>query len=267
MTLYKTDAVVLRTKDFGESHRIVTLLTPGYGLVRALAKGVRRPTSRLAAALLPCAHSRLLLWRGRSLDGISQAEIVQSFRPLREELGRMAPALYACELVSELIPEYPEGAGNDAADDAAPFRLLVAVLYLLAATERIDLALRYLELQILRLIGYTPRLTACARCGGVPVWPAPFSPADGGCLCRNCALRDRGAGGFDGADLCLGRETVTAAVALQRARPLQVSALAVSPEDADILGDCLQAHLCHLLQKKLKALEFWETIRSTTGNG
>lgn len=268
MPLYKTDAVVLKADDFGEAHRLVTLLTPLRGTLRAVAKGVRRPTSRLAGALLPFTHCRLLLWEGRTLDGISQAEIAESFRPLREDLGRMAGALYACELAAELIPEGPGGER----EGAAAFRLLLAVLGQLAYGPRADLATRYCELHLLRLGGFGPRLEVCAGCGvavGTPVW---FSPTAGGCLCRGCAAgaaagptasapAAAGSGG-----VLLGRAAVAGAHALIRARPGELGRLPVTPAAAEELGAALEGYLRHVLQKKLKSLDFLDILKSPKGH-
>lgn len=257
MPLYKTDAIVLKADDFGEAHKVVTLLTPVRGTLRAVAKGVRRPTSRLVGALLPFTHCHLLLWEGRSLDGISQAEIAQSFRPLREDLARMAPALYACELAAELIPE---GHGGER-EGAAAFRLLLAVLDQLAHGHRPDLATRYYELYLLRLTGFAPRLETCVGCGAAIDAPAWLSPAAGGCLCRACVA---GAAGGESASggAWLGRGAAAASRALLRARPAQLGALPVTPAAAGELGAALECYLHHVLQKRLKSREFLDIIKA-----
>src|SRR5437660_1481476 len=79
MPVYKTEAIVLRQQALGEADRIVTLFTREYGKLRAAAKGIRRPASRLGGRLEPFTHARLLLARGRTLDVIAQAEIVGAF--------------------------------------------------------------------------------------------------------------------------------------------------------------------------------------------
>lgn len=273
MPLYRTDAIVLGATDFDEAHRIVTLLTPSRGKLRAVAKGVRRPTSRLAAALLPFTHARLLLWEGRSLDGISQAEIRQSFRPLREDLGRMAPALYACELAGEIVPEGEEGER----EGPAAFRLLLDTLSLIAFGGRPDLALRFLELHLLRLSGSFPRLDGCAACGGPVELPAYFSPAAGGCLCAGCR-RSRGADDLANAPLppapgdgaagarWLGRGAAAAARALLHAPPRRIPHLAVPPAAARSLGEVTEEYLRFVLQKRLKSLEFLDILSAASGS-
>ncbi len=262
MALYKTEAIVLKAEDFGESHRLVTLLTPARGLVRAVAKGARRPTSRLAGALLPFTHARLLLWQGRSLDGISQAEVRQSFRALREDLPRMAGALYTCEVMGELVPEMEES--------AAAFRLHRTALGLLAVGARTDVTLRYFELQLLRLAGFGPRFDRCPACD-TPVLGAPgesagvgggrtyFSPAAGGCLCPACLGRAGDAG--TGGGLWLGAAAVGAARGLLNCRPRAVPALRFPAVALAELGAATDACLRHVLEKRPRSLAFWETVR------
>ena len=87
MSLYRDLGVVLRTYKLGEADRIVVLLTAGHGKVRAVAKGVRRTKSRFGGRLEPLSHVQLLLYEGRELDIVTQAETVEPWRPLHEDLG------------------------------------------------------------------------------------------------------------------------------------------------------------------------------------
>src|SRR5207302_3788783 len=90
MPLYKEQGVVLSRIKLGEADRIVTILTQGSGKVRAVAKGIRRTKSKFGARLEPFTHVSLMIYRGRgSLDTIAQAEIIASFRPLRDDLDLM----------------------------------------------------------------------------------------------------------------------------------------------------------------------------------
>ena len=91
MTLFRDRGVVLRTIRLGEADRIVTLMTEQHGKVRAVAKGVRRTTSKFGSRLEPLSHVALLGWQGRGdLDIVNQVEVIDTFRPVREDLDRMA---------------------------------------------------------------------------------------------------------------------------------------------------------------------------------
>src|SRR6266516_3377843 len=103
--VYRTEAVVLKGYDYGEADRILTLLTPEHGKVRAIAKGVRRTKSRKAGHLDLFTRSNLLLAHGRELDVLTQAEALETFRPVRENLWLSTCAHYVSELVDSLTAE------------------------------------------------------------------------------------------------------------------------------------------------------------------
>ena len=102
MALYRDVGVVLRTMRLGEADRIVTIVTPEHGKVRAVAKGVRKTKSRIGARVEPLSHVSLLCWRGRELDVVTQVEVLDSFRAIREDLDRLTPALTMLEIVDQL---------------------------------------------------------------------------------------------------------------------------------------------------------------------
>src|SRR6476469_7490501 len=93
--VYRAEAVVLRTRRLGDADRILTLFTPNLGKIDAVAKGVRKQTSRKAGHLEPRTLTSLLLAHGRSLDLVTDTQTIDSFLPLREDLERLARGLYA----------------------------------------------------------------------------------------------------------------------------------------------------------------------------
>ena len=106
MSLFRDTGVVLRTYRLGEADRIVVFLTERHGKVRAVAKGVRRTTSKFGARLEPLTHVDLLLWQGRSdLDIVNQVEVLDSFRPVREDLTRLPRGLALVEVADQLAQE------------------------------------------------------------------------------------------------------------------------------------------------------------------
>ena len=181
--LLRTDAVVLRRHDLGETDRIVTLYTSVHGKLRAIAKGVRRPTSKLGGHLELFTHNHLMLARGRSLDVITQVETVSSFIGLREDLWRTGLAYYIAELVDRLT--------EDRSENVALFDLMVATLERLATASRPDLAVRFFEVQAVGLLGFRPELRNCVHCRRSlePLGNA-FSNLHGGILCRTCRSTD-----------------------------------------------------------------------------
>src|SRR5688572_27559635 len=106
--IYSTEVVVLRTRRLGEADSILTLLSADRGKFDAVARGVRKLTSRKAGHIEPLTHSRLLLAHGSNLDVITQAEAVQCFLPVREDLRTIGAGLYAAELIDRFTVEREE---------------------------------------------------------------------------------------------------------------------------------------------------------------
>jgi DNA repair protein RecO (recombination protein O) len=178
MNLYREQGVVLRTYRLGEADRIVVLMTQGEGKVRAVAKGVRKTRSRFGGRLEPFSHVDLSLYRGRELDIVTQAEVVDPFRGVREDYDRMVAGTAMLEAVDQVAQE------REAA--VRVFLLLVRALRALDAGPRDPAVL--LDAFLLRLMaleGYRPVLAECAGCGrGTEL--CAFSTARGGALCAAC---------------------------------------------------------------------------------
>ncbi|WP_312917190.1 DNA repair protein RecO [Kocuria sp.] len=177
---YRDDAVVLRTYDLGEADRIVILLTAENGQVRAVAKGVRRTTSRFGARLEPFHVAQVQLVHGRSLDIVSQAIGKRAY-------GQSIVADYEKYTAAAAMVETAEKLTADDYDTAAQhYQLLVGALSALA--RGLHEPGRILDSYLLRavaLAGWTPSFVDCARCGA----PGPhrsFSAALGGAVCLQC---------------------------------------------------------------------------------
>ena len=184
--VYSSEAIVLRRTDFGEADRILTLFTPQGGKVRAIAKGVRRTTSRLAGHLELFTRTQLLLATGRDLDIVTQAEARERLDHLRDDLWHATGAWYAAELVDRFL--------EDADPHPRVYHLFTQTLLRLdqgAAAPRESrgwLALRYFEIQLLSELGYRTALHRCAGCD-TPLTPIEngFNPELGGALCPQCS--------------------------------------------------------------------------------
>jgi DNA repair protein RecO (recombination protein O) len=186
--------VVLRTYRLGEADRIVVLLTEHHGKVRAVAKGVRRTASKFGARLEPLSHVALLLWQGRGeLDIVNQAEVIDHFRTVREDLDRMSWGLSLLEVADQLAQERHA--------DPRLYEMLVRALRALADPGRDPtMVAPAFFLKALVLEGAGPVLDACASCGEPEgeVELVAFDLAEGGALCRRCRRgRPVSAEGFD----------------------------------------------------------------------
>ena len=182
MPLYRDEAVVLRTHKLGEADRIITLLTRHHGLVRAVAKGVRRTTSRWGSRVEPFAHVDLQLAEGRSLDTITQAETLTAFQSgLGLDYERYTAGTVMLETAERLVTEEKQPAVQHFLLLVGGLRAMVAGLH--PPSQVLD---SYL-LRSLAVAGYAPSFDHCVRCGT----EGPhrfFHPAAGGVLCVVCKL-------------------------------------------------------------------------------
>ena len=178
MSLYRDEAVVLRTQKLGEADRIITLLTRRTGKVRAVAKGVRRTRSRWGASLEPFTRVDLQCYTGRSLDTVTQAEIIDPHALLGSDYDRYTAGTVMLEATDRLTEEREP--------TLRLYLLLVGALGALDDPERdSQLVLDAFLLRAMSLSGYEPAVTGCARCGD----PGPhrsFHVASGGVVCAAC---------------------------------------------------------------------------------
>ncbi len=176
--VYRTEGVVLRRRNLGEADSILTVFSGGEGKFEAIAKGVRKARSRMRGHLEPLTRSRVLVARGRSLDVFTQAETVDAYRRLREDLDASAEALYCLELIDRFIEER----------EPLPrlYALLVGALELLQEGGG-PAVTRHFELRLLALLGYEPHLGDCVLDGErLPAEETLLSPSAGGLVCRRC---------------------------------------------------------------------------------
>lgn len=181
MPPYKDQGIVLRSIKLGEADKIVTIMTQGSGKIRAVAKGIRKTTSRFGARLEPFTHVDLMLYHGRgSLDTVTQAEILAPHRHIREDLARFAAGETMLEAVDKVAEEHE--------------RNVRLALLLLSGCRALDgepsdsaAVAQSFMLKLLSLSGFHPSLTACAVCGArdPQLWHAGL----GGAVCAECAER------------------------------------------------------------------------------
>lgn len=173
MSLYRDEGIVLRTHKLGEADRIVVLLTRGHGKVRAVAKGVRKTKSRFGARLEPPTHLQLLLYEGRELDIVTQAETLDHFRSIRDDLDRLTKAVAMLEAADQLSLE---GEPNPQLH-----QMLLGALRTLAAHDT-PLVVPGFFLKVLALEGFRPEVDGCVECGD-PDGLVAFDVGQGGARC------------------------------------------------------------------------------------
>jgi DNA repair protein RecO (recombination protein O) len=244
-TLYRAEGIVLRHRPLGEADRLVILYTREHGKLRASGRGVKKTTSRLAGHIEPLTHVSLLLVKGANLDSITQAQTLHRFIPLREDLRRMARAMYAAELVDLFTEEQ--------APQAELFTLLLETLHLLATSADPARILHRFEMQFLRLMGYEPQLSACSTCGRAPSATPVFSAVWGGLLCPACAPRDQTA-------RLLAPPDVAALSVLMRGRIEEVQRLDLPEERRKTLAGLLRWYVQHIIERPVKSGAFLDAL-------
>jgi len=184
MAVYKSKGIVLRSIRYGEADRILDLYTQDSGLVSAIAKGIRRTRSRFGGCLEPLSCVDFLAYEGRTLDTVTQVEVLRPFRGVRENLKRL-------ETAGRMVATVRALSGGDEADR----RVFNLLYHALDALEDRDSGFESVEaafsLKLSILAGYNPRLDACVGCerdlSGILDGELPyFAPNLGGVLCSDC---------------------------------------------------------------------------------
>ncbi len=178
MAVYHADALVIRSREFGESDRVLTLFSREMGKLQAVAKGVRKPKSRQRAGAQLFTYGDFLIHKGKTLDTVSQCSAKESFAHLWNDLDRSFAATGIVELLDiSTIPAQP---------NRELFALTLTCLFLLEQFEA-SLVLGAYALRLMTLLGYRPRLGECAECGVSISGDRLFFSSDaGGTLCGNC---------------------------------------------------------------------------------
>lgn len=240
--VYRTEAVVLRRQDLGEADRLLTVYSLDRGKLRLVAKGARRPSSRKAGHLEPFTRVKLLLARGRELDIITQAEAIETYRGIQEDLIRFGQASYTAELLDRFTVEQEE--------NQTLYRLLINTLERLISGEEPAATMLFYELRLLEHVGYRPELFRCVGCGE-EIRPRDqfFSAAEGGILCPKCGS-ERG----DASPISLNELKVLRHFARN---PFHVATSAqIRPKIYEGVDRLMEGYISYLLERKLNAPDF-----------
>ena len=245
--LYRTEGIVLRRSDFGEADRLLTLITPEVGKLRVIAKGARKVSSRKAGHVELLMRTDFLIARGRSLDIVSQAEVIEPYVPLRGDIRRITYGYYLAELVDRFVAEGQES--------RRLYRLMCDALGWVSTTRDLTLTGRSFELRLLDCCGYRPQLDHCVRCGGeVGAGVCSFGPDDGGVLCHRCG--DVGRGSLPISQIALGTLRT-----VQNQPYALFSRLRIERPVREEMETVMHRYITHLLERQLKSVEFLAILR------
>ena len=245
---YRTQAVVLGHIEYGEADRILKLFTFEKGKITAIAKGVRKIRSRKAGHLEPFTRVSLFLAKGRSMDIITQAETIDPFMGLRNNLTRVAFASYIVEVLDRFT--YEEG------QNISIFHLLIETLSRLEHQENPETVAHYYEIRLLDLLGFRPQLFECIDCGEeIRDEDQYFSPLAGGVACPRC-----GAGRAEA--WILDQDVLRYLRHLQRSRWSQVAKVEIPKKIESGLAELIDQYFTYLLERKLNSPKFLREIQN-----
>jgi DNA repair protein RecO (recombination protein O) len=249
-TSHKTQAIVLRTLDYGESDCIVTFYTRDFGKLRGIAKGARRSRKRFANALELFNYSDVVFSRrGRdSLAMLEESRVLHHFEQIRQDLNKTLMSSYLIDLTNQFTTEDKI--------NAALFELLYDFLVLIDGEESSETLLRFFEMRLLVCTGYEPVLDRCVACqaplDGAGLYA--FHARAGGIRCEACW-------GNTGAALLVSPGTVRTLLMCREMEPAKLKRLTMSEQSARESRHIMLHFIQHLLGRELKSLQVLHQIR------
>jgi len=243
---YRVEALVLSSSPLGETDRLVNLLSRRRGKIRAVARGSQKTTSRLAGLIQPLNHVRLLLWEGRSLDGIKGGDLLKDYHSLRSDWSTLSYGSCMVELV-----DCVSGEGEP---DEPLYLLLLTSFEALASGMAADLVGLFFFVRVLKVAGFFPRLEACVECGCSPDGQAYLDHARGGVLCQDCAGRSSA----DGHEIAGDQRRLLAV--LRDIHPERLDRVRVKGQALTALRDIMLDYAEYHLDRKLNSRRFLDIL-------
>ena len=179
--LEKLDGIIIKTQDYGESHKIVTMLSKQLGKLSGIARGAKKPKSRMAAVTQPFIHGNYLVYVNKGLSTIQQGEIVDSFRNIREDIIKTAYAAYIAELTDKLL--------ESRQPDIYIYDQFYRTLTWISNHDEITIPILMYEIKLYQKGGIGPIVDRCVQCGQRDRLVS-FSVMEGGLLCEGCQTTD-----------------------------------------------------------------------------
>ncbi len=247
--LYDTDAIVLSRFELGEADRVLTLITPELGKLKAIAKGIRRPTSRLGGSLEPFAELHVNLARGRTFDVVTGVIVGRAFLRLRDSLEGAATAWYLAELADRSLEERHA---------AEPVYLLLRRAYeLLEAGMAPARVARWFELHLADELGMRPELDRCVECDRMLEADERYRwvPPLGGVLCDRCP-------GPPAGQTALSLEALKVLKAYQRMDIEAIAALRIPVVVEREVEEASRTFIAYSLEREARSLGFLDEVRA-----
>lgn len=179
MAEIKARGIIIKQSDYGEGHRMLTVFTEEYGIVKAVSYGVKKSKSKAAASSQFLCYGDFELYKGLGKDimTVNNIDTIDGFYPIAEDIKKLSLCVYFADITYSIL-----GTNNP---DARLLRLLLNSIYALAyRDEKVDKVKTVYELKMMSMGGYLPQLNACVSCGNGDVYA--FDLLKGGSVCREC---------------------------------------------------------------------------------
>lgn len=242
--LKQVEGIVLKTQDYGETHKILTIFTKDYGKLSAIARGASKPKSRLSALSQPFIQANFLIYVTKGLSTVQQGQFVQSHREIREDIIKTAYASYIIELTKKTLEEKQP--------DFYIYNELQQTLKWINENDNYMIPLMMYELKLFEKGGFAPILDRCVNCGSQELLQS-FSIREGGILCMKCES-------LDPSKILLNKALVKILPILLHVRLEKVGNISVKQENQNIIRKMLDVYYDHYGGYQLKSKRFLAQI-------
>lgn len=248
--LEKIEGIIIKTMDYGETNKIVTIFSKRFGKFTAMARGAKKPRSRMASVAQPFILGEFFVYMNRGMGTLQQGEIIDSFRKIHEDIEKTAYTAYITELTEKLL--------DDKSPDGELYEQYYLTLKWIDENEESDIPIMMYELKLFTKGGFAPVLNRCSNCGNTNDLIA-FSLAEGGLLCLNCKQIDSDA-------VMLNAIQIRLLQMFQNVGLDQVGNISVKPENKDLLRNLIDAYYERFGGFYLKSRRFLKQLDKLRGD-
>lgn len=246
--LHKVEGIVIRTNDYGETHKIVTVFTREFGKVAVMARGAKRPKSRLSSSSQLFILGVFVYQRHKGMGSLNSADIIDSFRNIRSDIFLTSYGACMIELIDRLLEDYQP--------DPELYEILYQLLVRLNEGEDPEVLLSIMEIKMMTRAGAAPVVHQCASCGSAEL-PFQFSLRYGGALCQRCLHRDPYVIKVEPKVMKLFR-------VFQSINPVRIGKLDVKKETRMQMNQLIDLYYQEFIGLKLRSKRFLEQMHSFT---
>jgi len=249
MSIHKTEAIVLNRRDFRETSVIADFYTRDFGKVSGILKGIRTEPAKFASKVEPFSHNEIIFYRkvNSSLHLVSQADVLDNFDMVRQDISKMGMASYLAEFLGMVMPLEEK--------NEEVFDLSIACLKELKLSPNPEKVMTIFKIKMLALSGFKPHFDSCVSCGNRILGQSKFSLSMGGLLCNSCYYKDT-------SSRHIFRGTVASILHIEKNDFKTNLNLGLNPQIKRELGLILNAFLNFHLEKELKSQKVMRKIEN-----